>query len=76
MGRLRLLRMRLLIQHEQPEGLAVTTDQGMTVAVDTQLTPELVSEGLAREVVRRIQNLRKEADFKLDDRIITTYQNR
>ena len=64
----------VLIQHEQPEGLAVTTDQGMTVAVDTQLTPELVSEGLAREVVRRIQNLRKEADFKLDDRIITTYQ--
>jgi isoleucyl-tRNA synthetase len=64
----------VLIQHEQPEGLAVTTDQGMTVAVDTQLTPELVSEGLAREVVRHIQNLRKAADFKLDDRIITTYQ--
>ncbi len=64
----------VLIQHEQPEGLAVTTDQGMTVAVETQLTPELVSEGLVREVVRHIQNLRKAADFKLDDRIITTYQ--
>ena len=62
------------VQQKQPEGLAVVTESGMTVAVDTQLTPELLSEGLAREVVRRIQNLRKEADFNLDDRITTTYE--
>jgi isoleucyl-tRNA synthetase len=42
------------------------------VALDTELTPELLSEGLAREVVRRVQTLRKEADFDLDDRIVTT----
>ena len=62
------------VQQEQPEGLAVVIESGLTVAVDTQLTPELESEGLAREVVRRIQNLRKEADFNLDDRVATTYE--
>ena len=62
------------VQQKQPEGLVVVTESGLTVAVDTQLTPELESEGLAREVVRRIQNLRKEADFNLDDRITTTYE--
>ena len=46
----------------------------MTVAVDVVLTPELASEGLARDVIRRIQNLRKVAGFELDDRILTTYQ--
>jgi len=46
----------------------------VTVAVDTVLTPDLKAEGLAREVVRRVQNLRKEAGFELDDRILTTYQ--
>jgi isoleucyl-tRNA synthetase len=42
--------------------------------VDVKITQELEQEGLAREVVRRIQNLRKEAGFNLDDRIATTYQ--
>jgi isoleucyl-tRNA synthetase len=46
----------------------------LIVAVDVELTPELVAEGLAREVIRRIQNLRKEAGFDLDDRIVTAYQ--
>jgi isoleucyl-tRNA synthetase len=42
--------------------------------VDTILTPDLRAEGLAREVVRRLQNLRKEAGLNLDDRIVTTYE--
>jgi len=63
----------VLVREEPLEGLAVASDRGVTVAVDTALTPELVAEGLAREVVRRIQNLRKEAGFNLDDRIVTTY---
>jgi isoleucyl-tRNA synthetase len=41
------------------------------VAVDVTLTPDLTREGLARDLVRRIQTLRKEADFQLSDRITT-----
>jgi len=43
------------------------------VAVDAVITPELRSEGLAREVVRRVQTMRKEADFNIEDRITTWY---
>ena len=52
----------------------VTSERGVTVAMDVVLTPDLVAEGLARDVIRRVQNLRKEAGFNLDDRIVTTYQ--
>jgi isoleucyl-tRNA synthetase len=64
----------VLVREEPREGLAVTAERDVTVAVDTVLTPDLKAEGLAREVVRRVQNLRKEAGFELDDRILTTYQ--
>ncbi|MCX7681124.1 MAG: class I tRNA ligase family protein [Anaerolineae bacterium] len=64
----------VLVREEPAEGLAVASEKGVTVAVDVRITPELVAEGLAREVVRRIQNLRKEAAFELDDRIVTVYQ--
>ena len=56
------------------EGLAVASDKFMTVAVDAQLTPELRAEGLAREVVRRVQAMRKDAGFNIEDRITTFYQ--
>jgi isoleucyl-tRNA synthetase len=56
------------------EGYAVAEEKGVIVAVDVALTPELTREGLARDLVRRIQTLRKEADFQLDDRIIAYYQ--
>jgi len=64
----------VLVQKEPQEGLAVASERGVTVAIDTILTSELVAEGLAREVVRRVQNLRKEAGFELDDRIVVAYQ--
>jgi isoleucyl-tRNA synthetase len=64
----------VLVQTEARAGLAVLSEGGVTVALDTELTPDLLAEGLAREVVRRVQTLRKEADFQLDDRIVTTYQ--
>jgi isoleucyl-tRNA synthetase len=64
----------VLVQEQPREGLAVASEKGVTVAVDLVLTPELAAEGLARDVIRRVQNLRKEADFNLDDRIVTTYQ--
>jgi isoleucyl-tRNA synthetase len=63
----------VLVQAEPREGLSVASDRGTTVAVDTRMTPELITEGLARDVIRRIQNLRKAAGLNLDDRIITTY---
>lgn len=55
-------------------GYAVAEEGGTVVAIETELTDELVREGLAREVVRRIQTLRKDAGFALDDRIRTHYQ--
>jgi len=64
----------VLVREEAQKGLAVASERDVTVAVDTVLSPELTAEGLAREVIRRLQNLRKEADFSLDDRIVTTYQ--
>ena len=47
---------------------------GYMVAVDSAITPELAEEGLAREVVHRIQNLRRTANFEVTDRIVTFYQ--
>ena len=64
----------VLIIEEPREGLAVTSDRGVTVGMDVELTQSLVAEGLARDVVRRVQNLRKEAGFELDDRIVATYE--
>ena len=63
----------VLIQTTPRTGLAVAADAGITVAVDTALDEKLLQEGLAREVIRRIQNLRKEAGFAIEDRIITEY---
>ncbi|MCZ7542778.1 MAG: class I tRNA ligase family protein [Anaerolineae bacterium] len=64
----------VLIETDPREGLAVASEPGVTVAVDTRLTPELRAEGLAREVVRRIQTTRKDADFRIEDYITTYYQ--
>ncbi len=51
------------------EGWQVETENGLSVALDTELDEHLVQEGLAREFVNRIQNMRKEADFEVTDRI-------
>jgi isoleucyl-tRNA synthetase len=63
----------VLIQTQPAEGLAVAADKGVTVAVDAVITPELAAEGLAREVVRRVQTMRKDAGFNIEDRITTWY---
>jgi isoleucyl-tRNA synthetase len=54
----------------------VTNDpqRGIVVALDTVITPELKAEGLAREVVRQIQQMRKDAGFEVSDRIYATYE--
>jgi isoleucyl-tRNA synthetase len=51
----------------------VAADKLVTVAVDAAVTPELRLEGLAREVVRRIQAMRKDAGFDISDRITSYY---
>ena len=58
----------------QVDGFWVALDSGYMVAVDGSVTPELAEEGLARELVHRIQNLRRAADFQVTDRIVTFYQ--
>lgn len=62
----------ILIRTHPAAGLAVTGEKGVTVAIDTAITPALRTEGLARELVRRIQVMRKDAGFNIEDRI-TTY---
>jgi isoleucyl-tRNA synthetase len=63
----------VLIRTHPAAGLAVATEKGVTVAVDTAVTPALRMEGLARELVRRLQVMRKDAGFNIEDRIITYY---
>ncbi len=59
----------LLIETVQSEGYVPLTDRGITVVLDTNLTPELLEEGFVREVVSKIQAMRKEADFNITDHI-------
>ncbi len=64
----------VLVQTRPAEGLAVAADKLITVGIDSTITPELRLEGLAREVVRRVQAMRKDAGFNIEDRITTWYQ--
>jgi isoleucyl-tRNA synthetase len=57
------------IQASPRPGTAVAADHGLVAVIDTELTPELIAEGDARELQRAIQDLRREAGFALDDRI-------
>ncbi len=61
-----------LLQRTPNPGLAVASEGDLVIALDTNLTPELVSEGLARELVNRIQNLRKDTGLDVADRITLT----
>jgi isoleucyl-tRNA synthetase len=62
------------ILHEDIKGWIVESDNAITVALDTDLTEELVDEGFAREFVNRIQNMRKDAGFDVTDRIRISYR--
>ncbi len=59
----------LLIDTAQTEGYYTVSDKGITVALDTNLTAELIEEGFVREVVSKIQTMRKEAGFEVTDKI-------
>ncbi len=64
----------ILVRTQAREGFGVAGEGGLVVALDTTLTPELEQEGLAREIVRRVQELRKQADYDLTDRIHVQYR--
>ena len=64
----------LLIEMAQTEGYVSEGDNYVTVALDTHLTPELLEEGFVREVVSKIQTMRKEAGFEVTDHI-NVYQD-
>ncbi len=61
------------VRIQQREGTASAFDEGALVALDTHLDDDLLREGLAREVVNRIQGLRKQQDLAYDDRIAVTW---
>jgi isoleucyl-tRNA synthetase len=58
----------IIVQARPRAGYAVAGDGDLTVALDTSLTPELVREGVARELVRTINDLRKRAGLEITDR--------
>ena len=60
----------LLIDMAQTEGYVSDGDNEITVVLDTKLTPELIEEGFVREIISKVQTMRKEADFQVTDKII------
>ncbi|HTY36917.1 MAG TPA: isoleucine--tRNA ligase [Bacteroidota bacterium] len=63
------------VLHEDLKGWMVETDGTLTVALDTELDEELIEEGLAREFVNRVQNMRKDAGLEVTDRIRIYYRS-
>lgn len=60
----------LLIETAQTEGYVSESDGGTSVVLDTNLTPELIEEGFVREIISKIQTMRKEAGFEVMDKIV------
>ena len=63
-----------LITPAQKPGFVAESDGGMTVVIDTNLTPALIEKGFVRETISKLQTMRKEAGFEVVDRIAVTYQ--
>jgi isoleucyl-tRNA synthetase len=71
---LKILPEEVEVRAQAKEGLEVASDGAYLAALSTEITPDLKKEGLARDVVRRIQDFRKQADFDISDRIRISYQ--
>ena len=65
----------VLIEAIQRPGLATLEERGLTVALSTVLTPELVREGYAREIISKLQTMRKDAGFEVTDRIAVSFDS-
>ncbi len=66
---IKLFREDLLIDTVRTEGYEFSEDRGITVVLDKTLTPELIEEGFVRELVSKLQTMRKDADFEVTDHI-------
>ncbi len=64
----------ILVEQKTRDHVATAEEAGLIVALDLELTPELKQEGLARDLVRHIQQLRKDSGLDISDRIIIRYQ--
>jgi isoleucyl-tRNA synthetase len=65
----------LLIETAQMEGYVSEDNQDISVVIDTNLTPELIEEGFVRELISKIQTMRKEAGFEVMDKIRVSVKN-
>ncbi len=73
-GDVKLTEEDLLITMTQMEGYVTEGDNTVTVVLDTNLTPELIEEGFVREIISKIQTMRKEAGFEVMDKITIYYK--
>lgn len=63
----------VIVERQEKEGLTILNDGSLTIALDTVLTQELIDEGIVREFIRHIQNLRKDSGLDVTDRIKIIY---
>ncbi len=73
-GQVSLTPEELLIETSQKEGYTSVSDRGLTVVLDTALSQELVEEGFVREIVSKLQSMRKDAGFVVTDHIRVSHQ--
>ena len=69
-----LFREDLLIESAQMPGYVSENDNGITVVMDTNLSEELLEEGFVREIISKVQTMRKEAGFEVMDKIAVSYE--
>lgn len=63
----------VIVERQEKEGLTILNDGSLTIALDTVLTQDLIDEGIVREFIRHIQNLRKDSGLDVTDRIKILY---
>jgi isoleucyl-tRNA synthetase len=73
--RVHLLPEEVLVSLRKREGFAAAQSNGTTVVLDTTLTPELIEEGIARDFVRSIQDLRKQLELRIEDTITLQFSS-
>lgn len=72
-GEIEISSEQIIVQRTEKEGVKVLNEGSLTVGFDTTVTEELLQEGIARDIVRSVQNLRKDSGFDVSDRIRLTY---